>query len=393
VRRLLSSQPFTYLGRVSYSTYLWHWPIVVLITRGHQPAPVVLFAIVAATATTIAAISFRLLEHPLRVTRVLDRLKVPVIAIGFTTSIVMGALVIPPILNTGGDAVAATGPSTSVYRQLSWRKARHDIPKAPDCVGRPVSECIVVPGPGPKVMLMGDSNALMWLPSFEMIARREGWQLSTALVTTCPWQRGLLFAFLTARVSFCAHHQADWYDRMLPEVAPDIVILIERAYDDPRSSPGVRFPDNRVLQLHDKSFEKRLIVLSLADIDTVHRQGRKVVVIEPIPQSYPFDPIQCLSEGKSPKRCTFTVRRSTTPLERAFRREAGSLTNVWSLDLDRVVCPRWPTCDTVVNNVIVFRDGGHVTKTFALASADAIQQLFTRDRIASGSLRAYVPGG
>jgi hypothetical protein len=302
-------------------------------------------------------------------------------------------VLIPPILDTGGSAVAATGPSTSAYRLLNWRTARHDIPKAPDCLGRPISDCIVVPGNGPKVMLMGDSNALMWLPAFEAIARREGWQLTTSLVTTCPWQRGLLFAFLVPHEPFCARHQADWYDRMLPEVAPDIVILIERAYDDPRSSPGVRFPDKRVFQLRDKQFEKRLTDLSLSDIDLLRGHGRKVVVVEPIPQPYPFDPLQCLSEGKPPTQCTFTVRRYTTPLEHAFRKEAGTVTNVWSLDLDRVVCPRWPTCDTVVNNVIVFRDDGHITKTFALANTDAIQQLFTRDRIVSESLHAYVPGG
>ena len=60
-KRMLSSSPFTYLGRISYGTYLWHWPIIVLVTRGHQPLPLELFVISAAGATTLAAISFRLL--------------------------------------------------------------------------------------------------------------------------------------------------------------------------------------------------------------------------------------------------------------------------------------------------------------------------------------------
>ena len=49
--------------------------------------------------------------------------------------------------------------------------------------------------------------------------------------------------------------------------------------------------------------------------------------------------------------------------------------------------------DTVVNNVIVFRDEGHITKTFARASADTVQQLFTREQIVNGNLRSYLRGG
>jgi hypothetical protein len=392
-QRMLSTRPFRYLGRVSYGTYLWHWPIILLITRSRQPAPVVLFVSAATAATVVAGISFQLMEHPIRVTNVLDRVRVPVIVVGFTTSIVLGALVIPPILNSGGDRVAATGPSTSPYRLLNWRDARRDVPSAPDCLGKPVDRCIGVPGDGPKVMVMGDSNALMWLPAFRTIAKREGWQLSTALVTACPWQRGLLFAFLEPHEPSCEHHAADWYDRVVPEIDPDIVILAERAYDNTRSFLPVRLPDKSVVKRPDKSFEERLIDLSLSEIDELRKEGRKVVVVEPIPLPQPFDPLGCLSEGKSPKQCAFTVSPHRTPLESAFRRQAGRVTNLWSLDLDRVVCPRLPACDTVLNNVIVFRDDGHITKTFARASTDAVEQIFAREHIVNSSLHAYVPAG
>ena len=44
-RRLLSSAPLTYLGKVSYGTYLWHWPVVVLVSRNRQVNPIALFAL------------------------------------------------------------------------------------------------------------------------------------------------------------------------------------------------------------------------------------------------------------------------------------------------------------------------------------------------------------
>ena len=180
-KRMLSSRPFTYLGRVSYGTYLWHWPIIVLVTRGRHPAPLELFVIVCAGATTLAAISFRLLEHPIRTARTLDRFKTPVIAIGFTTSILVGAFLIPPILDSSGGstAVALPSSSTSKFHLLDWRAARHDVPKVPDCARSSLRKCIVVHGTKQRVLLVGDSHALMWVPAFEELARRESLTLAT----------------------------------------------------------------------------------------------------------------------------------------------------------------------------------------------------------------------
>jgi len=44
-KRMLSSPPFTYLGRISYGTYLWHWPIIVLATHERRIDPLPLFLI------------------------------------------------------------------------------------------------------------------------------------------------------------------------------------------------------------------------------------------------------------------------------------------------------------------------------------------------------------
>ena len=39
------------------------------------------------------------------------------------------------------------------------------------------------------------------------------------------------------------------------------------------------------------------------------------------------------------------------------------------------MCPNLPTCDAVVKNVIVKRDGGHLTATFAQSLATEIDDL------------------
>ena len=108
---------------------------------------------------------------------------------------------------------------------------------------------------------------------------------------------------------------------------------------------------------------------------------------------YPFLPLQCLSDGKSASQCTFRENPAPTQLELAFRKVASQTSDVWSLNLDRLVCPREPICDSIVGNVIVYRDDGHITGTFALSQSDAIEKMFVQKRILSSSLPAYVPAG
>ena len=87
-KRVLSTRPFTYLGRISYGMYLWHWPIIVIAAHERSLSPLALFVLSCAGATALAALSFHLVEQPVRTSRKLDRFKVPVIAIGLTASIV-----------------------------------------------------------------------------------------------------------------------------------------------------------------------------------------------------------------------------------------------------------------------------------------------------------------
>ncbi|WP_315913006.1 acyltransferase [Arthrobacter sp. lap29] len=65
--RLLSWRPVTYLGDISYSLYLWHWPVIVfyILIKGHEPG-VVGGAGILALSLVLASLSYHFVEQRFR---------------------------------------------------------------------------------------------------------------------------------------------------------------------------------------------------------------------------------------------------------------------------------------------------------------------------------------
>ena len=65
--RLLTVVPVRYVGDISYSLYLWHWPVLVLGAGhgGSEPDRMPTVALVALTVV-LSVLSFHLVEQPVR---------------------------------------------------------------------------------------------------------------------------------------------------------------------------------------------------------------------------------------------------------------------------------------------------------------------------------------
>ncbi len=65
--RLLGVRPLVAVGKISYGLYLWHWPVDVLVTPARLGAGgLALFGVRAALTFAMAAVSYRLVERPIR---------------------------------------------------------------------------------------------------------------------------------------------------------------------------------------------------------------------------------------------------------------------------------------------------------------------------------------
>ena len=213
----------------------------------------------------------------------------------------------------------------------------------------------------------------MLIPAFENIARRENLTLSVSVQGGCPWQRHL---YTTFKPDKCERIQEDEYKRVITRLHPDVIVLMEFSYGSPGPYP-LALDSKR-----NRADDATVASASTASVAALSAGSSKLLIIEPtpLPLAKPnFDPLACLEQAKIVEACRYTTNSSPLPLERAFRALARRDKNVFTIDLDREICPLLPVCDPVLNGRVVKWDQSHVTSAFAIALASEIDAVLKTD--------------
>jgi peptidoglycan/LPS O-acetylase OafA/YrhL len=367
---LLRTRPFQFLGDISYSLYLWHWPLIVFFLHetGEAVDPIGGATILAASIS-LAAISKVYVEDRFRSPQVSQPLRrlaellaclivVPIVA--FSTVYAGAAQETVSVAANPGDYPGAAslfnGAPVPVVAVFAPPLATIKWDRSSGTEGCRLSFDDVEPVPchfgnrngGFKVFLIGDSHAEHWVPAFEKVASDRGWNAVSYTKSACP-----LFPAMLLRNDDPYESCLAWGKRMLQIIEqqkPDVVILGQKNNLQlyPNEEAGIR-----------PSISSALVGL-WRDIETL---GPKVVVIADTPE-WGVKPDECLAEDPGCSVPYKSIAR-TDPLVVAQR----SYPHVALIDFRDVVCPN-ERCPAVIGNVIGWRDGHHLTTTYSRSMAD-----------------------
>jgi peptidoglycan/LPS O-acetylase OafA/YrhL len=218
VSRLLSTRPAVWVGDLSYSLYLWHWPLIVFASL-RWPGTTTL--LVAAVASFLPAwLSYRYVETPLRAPR--QRSRVTVFGLGAGTAAAAAGLAFA--LGTVGVVVV---PAAASYRAEA---ATLPVGRASGCMirDRPyvpsdIDRCYTrAARPTGWVMLVGDSHADAISNGVVTAATRLGYNLLALTGAQCEFARN------PAPSNFlpnCAAMNNDLLDRVTGANPPALVVM------------------------------------------------------------------------------------------------------------------------------------------------------------------------
>ncbi|MBC7277514.1 acyltransferase family protein [Nocardioides sp.] len=391
--RLLSLRPVQWIGDISYSVYLWHWPFVVLLPYAlGRPAawPVKIAAVGVVVA--LAWATKVLVEDRLRGRRPLG---VP-LRRSFVFALA-GAVVIAAL---GGGLEwrtqeASRGPSAAVGDPCFGAQVLVD----PDCgavhgdelfttpafaakdaspagedgcmvsgsyVDREVCTYGVRSGQVLDIALVGNSHADMWLPALADLAEKNGWRISTYLIENCyTVDRRVDFEDKRTRNCF------EWNRWAISEARNgdyDLIITGNRSLQ-----PLLGVPEPKMERAVTDAYERVLRSWSEA--------GRPVLVVQDAPRSGyegdPTDPECAALHEDDLAACDAPLTERAVAVEQADAARRLDDERVQVFDPTPYVCPQ-DVCRVVVGGVIVHYDLHHLSGTFVRSLAPQLEDAIAR---------------
>lgn len=403
---VLTNPVSRYLGDISYSLYLWHWPIFILLGAivGTEWASNPLAAL--AVTLVISVFAYHLVEDPIRKSSWLERKDSPTkrrapefsrayqfTAMGLlvcaTAAVVAAALMptprptssavvtAPTLAKTGEKEKSPLGPETtklaaSLTASLalqewpdtkpaldevisSHRQAPEDIYACGHMSLSKTSDCIF--GEGPKTaVIVGDSMSMTWAnPVREALGK--GWSVEVLGAFGCPFTSVQIKVPSADVQEECPGHN-DAVVQRLKDSQPDL-LFISNHYADRNAAT-----DNKALSAYEWSAAVR------ANVDRSELTATKVVLLAPPP--YDKDLAVCYTPKSTPADCVSSPPsrwREAITEDRAVAKRLRGLV----VDSEPLFCVE-DLCPAVSSGIATKSDAMHMTVEYGRALVPALRE-------------------
>ncbi|PJJ71237.1 peptidoglycan/LPS O-acetylase OafA/YrhL [Diaminobutyricimonas aerilata] len=376
-RVVLGLRPVQWIGAVSFSLYLVHWPLLRLTQEAvglQTPLPLAVTIALGVLAVPLAGVLHRTVERPFRVRRGVPTPRRRTLLAALATTLLLAG-------SATGAAAASADPRLATDR-VAADTAGEELPDgttfvpsnlAPtlDRAARDVGDLqldgcqqqknepeLVVceygdPDAATTVALFGDSHAGRWFPALHEVVDRHGVRLITLVKSGCRSVDSEV-AWSSTKNPSCTQ----WREAALAELVaeqPALILLANHLPPMPERNP-------RILQ------ERWQEALS-SSIERL--PSARVAVVTDTPQ-LTAPPRYCLSANLSAAdRCAESRDEVLNAPIAAAEQALASAGDLARIDLTDRFCNE-STCPAVIGSTLVYSDDHHVTATFSRSLADAL---------------------
>ncbi|ANS79769.1 O-antigen acetylase [Serinicoccus hydrothermalis] len=410
---LLTNRPARYLGRISFSLYLWHWPVVVFLQPFIREGslPYVLTAL--ALSLVLASLSYHLVEDPIRRSAWLTpaarrrignaarrrrfKIQTTVLAILFPLT---GGAAYASVLHAWPDVTPATSAATldrpaeeheqaeeapqSIEQQISIALERTDWPqfavplenledsKAPEwtqdgCIDvsdADLERC-TYEGPASKTaVVLGDSVAISWMAGIREALSDADYEVVLITMGQCPAVAASV-SDLGGAADFAGRCQTfqDWSNEKVDDYSPDLVVLSSA--------------ENSLGRLTSSATERGAVLeWRTATERTLKRlvaPERDVVVLAPPPEGVNLQ--GCVTRFNGPSSCTSTIGENWTLQSEAELGAAQATEGARYVSTRDWFCRSDGLCPAFVDDIPVRADGNHLTARYSEFLAPELREV------------------
>jgi len=394
MRALFSIAPLRAIGRISYSLYLVHWPILILPTYFGIAMNEVATALAVVASVLVAALMYRFVEQPFRKGFALSLVPGTVLRRGgaVLASLVLalaGVGIAPDVASAepgasddAGISVATPTPSSSILdvspsptpwapisiggtivHQLTGavpanikpalNRAAGDADNilnkgcSRDHYGETVPVCYYGKKGGTRIVILGDSHALHWMPALDLIGKAYNYEIIPIAKVNCVFMDVKLYAYrLGKSYTSCTKWRLNAIAK-INELKPTLVILSHTETREEGKPNEIRpqYYADAVGRLLDKI-------------------PFPVLIFAETPNGEINIPT-CLARNKSNVAKCVTKKPDVYPAW-GYGRDllVAKQRNLPLFDFTAALCPG-TKCAPIIDGRIVFHDNHHLTATMA----------------------------
>jgi hypothetical protein len=338
---------------LSYSWYLWHWPLTELMRTLPIGQDSVWKDVASSSMALLISIpTYLLVERPMKTLRRREITSIyggRIVAVGLAGSVLIALLALVLARSSVFERGLQAIPPAVSYQQATECRPATNLPKFSN-----VQPCVVGSPGEPRVMVMGDSHSLVLRPIADWAGKAENKAAVVLGLTTCPPLQGVDVAYFSRSVCARSNNEILAWLKTPQNPITGAVLTARWSFYNEQDTPAGEAVLPSLFWRDAKGRGSRFPEIAgegLADFVATLGGTRRVLIVGPVPElKAPIE--NCLQRaqltGQPRESCAVRradVERRHSETWQVLRGVAAKFSNVRLIDPAEALCDRdtcWP---------------------------------------------------